>query len=367
MRITGVEAQCLRIPIKIPVSGADSSLGIMVIQVHTDEGITGVGIGRDYEQQATRELITRELGPFITGRDPLDIERIWLDASWEISASYKSAAGVVARAISGVDLALWDIKGKFLNLPVHRLLGGASETSIPVYITFGLAVLTDDELVQLARQVVAEGHDRMKYQAVAADRGQDISVDVRRLEALRDAVGEDVMILVDGNGKYDFYHARQLLKRLEPLNIGCFDHPVSMRDPRLMAELRRSTTIPLAARAYSGNLWDNRELIAGGAVDIMHTNVLDSGGYSGALKVAHMAEMFHLPMATGGAYHLHNSHIIGGVANGLMTEYHLGSSQTTDAVFVNPPKPIHGRFNLLQGPGLGLELNHNALEEYAIP
>ena len=367
MRITGVEAQCLRIPIKIPVSGADSSLGIMVIQVHTDEGITGVGIGRDYEQQATRELITRELGPFITGRDPLDIERIWLDASWEISASYKSAAGVVARAISGVDLALWDIKGKFLNLPVHRLLGGASETSIPVYITFGLAVLTDNELVQLARQVVAEGHDRMKYQAVAADRGQDISVDVRRLEALRDAVGEDVMILVDGNGKYDFYHARQLLKRLEPLNIGCFDHPVSMRDPRLMAELRRSTTIPLAARAYSGNLWDNRELIAGGAVDIMHTNVLDSGGYSGALKVAHMAEMFHLPMATGGAYHLHNSHIIGGVANGLMTEYHLGSSQTTDAVFVNPPKPIHGRFNLLQGPGLGLELNHNALEEYAIP
>ncbi len=367
MRITGVEAQCLRIPIKIPVSEADSSLGIMVIQVHTDEGITGVGIGRDYEQQATRELITRELGPFITGRDPLDIERIWLDASWEISASYKAAAGVVARAISGVDLALWDIKGKFLNLPVHRLLGGASETSIPVYITFGLAVLTDDELVQLARRVVAEGHDRMKYQAVAADRGQDISVDVRRLEALRDAVGDDVMILVDGNGKYDFHHARQLLKRLEPLNIGCFDHPVSMRDPRLMAELRRSTTIPLAARAYSGNLWDNRELIAGGAVDIMHTNVLDSGGYSGALKVAHMAEMFHLPMATGGAFHLHNSHIIGGVANGLMTEYHLGSSQTTDAVFVNPPKPIRGRFNLLQGPGLGLELNHSALEEYAIP
>ncbi len=365
MRITGVEAQCLRIPIKVPISGADSSLGLMVIQVHTDEGITGVGIGRDYEQQSTRELIVRELGPFITGRDPLDIERIWRDAVWDISASYKAAAGVVARAISGVDLALWDIKGKFLNQPVHRLLGGASE-SIPAYITFGLAILSDDELVQLARWVVSEGHDRMKYQAVAADRGQDISVDVRRLEAVRDAVGPDVMILVDGNAKYDFYHAKQLLKRLEPVNIGCFDHPVTMRDPKLMAELRRSTTIPLAARAYSGNLWDNRDLIANGAVDIMHTNVLDSGGYTGALKVAHMAEMFHLPMATGGAFHLHNSHIIGGVANGLMTEYHLGSSQTTDAVFINPPKPVRGRFTLLPGPGLGLELNHDALEEYAI-
>ena len=365
MRITSVEAHCLSVPIKIPISGADSSLGIMVIQVHTDEGITGIGIGRDYEQKATRELIVGELGPFITGRDPLDIERIWRDASWDISASYKASAGVVARAISGVDLALWDIKGKYLDQPVHRLLGGASD-SIPCYITFGLAVLTDDELVQLARQVVAEGHDRMKYQAVAADRGQDISVDARRLEALRDAVGDDVMILVDGNGKYDFYHAKQLLKRLEPLNIGCFDHPVSMRDPRLMAELRRTTTIPLAARAYSGNLWDNRDLIAGGAVDIMHTNVLDSGGYTGGLKVAHMAEMYHLPMATGGAFHLHNSHIIGGVANGLMTEFHLGSSQTTDAVFVNPPRPVRGRLQLLSGPGLGLELNHDALEQYAI-
>ena len=365
MRITSVEAHCLSVPIKIPISGADSSLGIMVIQVHTDEGITGIGIGRDYEQRATRELIVGELGPFITGRDPLDIERIWRDASWDISASYKASAGVVARAISGVDLALWDIKGKFLNQPVHRLLGGASD-SIPCYITFGLAVLTDDELVQLARQVVAEGHDRMKYQAVAADRGQDISVDARRLAALRDAVGDDVMILVDGNGKYDFYHAKQLLKRLEPLNIGCFDHPVSMRDPRLMAELRRTTTIPLAARAYSGNLWDNRDLIAGGAVDIMHTNVLDSGGYTGGLKVAHMAEMYHLPMATGGAFHLHNSHIIGGVANGLMTEFHLGSSQTTDAVFVNPPRPVRGRLQLLSGPGLGLELNHDSLEQYAI-
>ena len=365
MRITSVEAHCLSVPIKIPISGADSSLGIMVIQVHTDEGITGIGIGRDYEQKATRELIVGELGPFIAGRDPLDIERIWRDASWDISASYKASAGVVARAISGVDLALWDIKGKFLNQPVHRLLGGASD-SIPCYITFGLAVLTDDELVQLARQVGAEGHDRMKYQAVAADRGQDISVDARRLEALRDAVGDDVMILVDGNGKYDFYHAKQLLKRLEPLNIGCFDHPVSMRDPRLMAELRRTTTIPLAARAYSGNLWDNRDLIAGGAVDIMHTNVLDSGGYTGGLKVAHMAEMYHLPMATGGAFHLHNSHIIGGVANGLMTEFHLGSSQTTDAVFVNPPRPVRGRLQLLSGPGLGLELNHDALEQYAI-
>ncbi len=365
MRITSVEAHCLSIPIKIPISGADNSLGIMVIQIHTDEGITGIGIGRDYEQQATRELIVGELGPFITGRDPLDIERIWRDASWDISASYKAAAGVVARAISGVDLALWDIKGKYLNQPVHRLLGGASD-SIPCYITFGLAVLTDDELIQLARQVVSEGHDRMKYQAVAADRGQDISVDARRLEALRDAVGNEVMILVDGNAKYDFYHAKQLLKRLEPLNIGCFDHPVSMRDPRLMAELRRTTTIPLAARAYSGNLWDNRDLIAGGAVDIMHTNVLDSGGYTGGLKVAHMAEMFHLPMATGGAFHLHNSHIIGGVANGLMTEFHLGSSQTTDAVFVNPPRPIRGRLQLLPGPGLGLELNPDALEQYAI-
>jgi L-alanine-DL-glutamate epimerase-like enolase superfamily enzyme len=350
MKISAVEAKCLNIPVRIPITGKTTTLGLVLVLVHTDDSITGVGVSRELERFATRELVNQELAPFLIGRDPAETEKIWKDAPWEIGAAYKAMASVVARAVSAVDQALWDIKGKYLGQPVHRLLGGAYVSSIPAYTTFGL---------------VREGHDKLKYQVVAVDRGQNVSVDAERLEAVREAVGDQVMLIVDGNAKFDFHHARELIRLIEPYNIGCFDHPVAMRDVRLMAELRRCTSIPLAARAYSGNLWDNRDLIIGGAVDVMHANVLDGGGYTQCLKVAHMAEMFHLPLATGGAFHSQNAHLIAGVANGWMTEYHLVLAQTTEAIFPDAPKPQGGRLPLSDKPGLGLELDEAAVREYS--
>ncbi|HLF05223.1 MAG TPA: mandelate racemase/muconate lactonizing enzyme family protein [Dehalococcoidia bacterium] len=364
MKISSVQTSCLNIPVKVPVTEKPDTVGLVLALVHTDEGITGIGISRELEMTATRELINRELAPFLVGKDPMATEKIWKDAAWDIGMSYKVGGGVVARAVSAVDQALWDIKGKYLGQPIYRLLGGAVSSSVATYITFGLNVLTLEELVEAARQVVGQGHDRIKYQVVAADRGKDVSVDAARLRAVREALGDGVMLIVDGNAKFDFTHARELLRRIEPLNIGCFDHPVVLRDLRLMAELRHCTTIPLAARAYSGSQWDNRDMILAGAVDVIHSNVLDSGGYTGGWKVAHMAEMFHLPLATGGAFHSQNAHLIGGVPNGWMTEYHLLLAQATEAIFVDAPKPEAGRLALPDKPGLGLELNAAAVQEY---
>lgn len=364
MRISSVEASCLEIPVKIPITEKPTTVGLVLALVHTDDGITGIGISRDLEMSATRGLVNRELAPFLVGQDPLGIEKIWKDAAWDIGMSYKVGGGVVARAVSAVDQALWDIKGKYLNQPIFRLLGGGVSSSVATYITFGLNSLTLEELVEAARRVVGQGHDRIKYQVVAADQGQNVSVDAERLRAVREAVGDGVMLIVDGNAKFDFNHARELLRRIEPYNIGCFDHPVVLRDLRLMAELRHFTSIPLAARAYSGSQWDNRDMIMAGAVDVMHSNVLDSGGYTGGWKVAHMAEMFHLPLATGGAFHSQNGHLIGGVGNGWMTEYHLLLAQATEAIFVDAPRPQAGRLPLPDQPGLGLELDAVAVREF---
>jgi L-alanine-DL-glutamate epimerase-like enolase superfamily enzyme len=363
MKISNVETNCLTIPVKIPVNGRTNIQELLLVLVHTDDDITGVGITR--EPYATRELVDRELAPFLVGKNPIETEKIWKDAAWEIGASYRAMVGVVGRAISAVDQALWDIKGKYLGQPIYRLLGGASPSSIPAYTTFGLNLLTTEELVEAARQLVAEGHDKLKYQAVAADRGQNVSVDAERLKAVREVIGDQVMLIIDGNAKFDFNQAKELLRRIEPYNIGCFDHPVTMRDIHLMAQLRQCTPIPLAARAYSGSLWDNRDLIMGGAVDIMHLNVLDCGGYTACLKVAHMAEMFHLPLATGGAFHSQNAHLIAGVSNGWMTEYHLLVAQATSAIFPDAPKPLGGRLPLPEKPGLGLDLDPAAVKEYS--
>ncbi|MBM3942152.1 MAG: mandelate racemase/muconate lactonizing enzyme family protein [SAR202 cluster bacterium] len=367
MKVTNVTARCLGVPIKFPFTETPRVEGMLVCQVETDEGITGHGISRDQERFAVRELINREIGPFLAGKDPMSTEQIWNEASWELGQSYRVRDGVVARACGAVDQALWDIKGKCLNQPIYRLLGGASQDSVACYTTFGFNVYNLEQLVELAVLKVREGHDKLKMQVVAKDRGQDVSADVARVKAVREAVGDKVMLMVDGNSKMDFTHARELARRMEPYNITWFDDPVYIKDIHLMAELRKHTTVPLAARAHGENVWDNRDMIMGGAVDVMQANVLDGGGYTQYLKVAHMAELFHLPLANGGGWYLQNMHLIAGVANGWLTEFHLLREQIYDKVYHRPPVAHNGQLHLGDRPGLGLELNQAAVEEYTEP
>lgn len=367
MKVTRVRARCLGVPIKFPFTGEPYTAGMLVAQVETDDGIVGTGIARDTERFAVRELINREIGPFLVGKSPLETEKIWNDAVWEIGMSYKVRGGTVARAAGAVDQALWDIKGKYLNQPIYRLLGGASPDRVAAYTTFGLNVYSQEQLVELARQKVREGHDKLKMQVVAADRGQNVSVDVERVRAVREAIGDEVLLMVDGNSKFDLRHATELAQRMEPYNITWFDDPVYVKDVQLMAELRRCTTIPIASRARGENIWDNRDMIAGGAVDVMQANVLDGGGYTEYLKVAHMAEMFHLPLANGGGWYLQNGQLIAGVSNGWLVEFHLLREPIYEAVYVNPPVAENGFLPLPDKPGMGLELNEAAAEEYTEP
>jgi L-alanine-DL-glutamate epimerase-like enolase superfamily enzyme len=132
----------------------------------------------------------------------------------------------------------------------------------------------------------------------------------------------------------------------------------------MMVELRRCTSIPLAARAAGENQWDNRDLIASGAVDIMHANVLDGSGYTECVKVAHMAEMHHLPLGTGGGWYLQNAHLIAGVRNGLWTEFHTLREPIYEAIYVNPPIARDGYLPLPDKPGMGFEINEDAIAEY---
>ena len=364
MKVTSVKATCLKIPIKFPFTETPLTEGMLLVRVETDSGHIGFGISRDTERYAVRELINRDIAPFLLGKDPICTEKIWQDACWEIGMSYMSKGGAIGRAIGAVDQALWDIKGKALGEPIYRLLGGASTGSVGAYTTFGFNVYSLEELVELAHQMVRDGHDPLKYQAVAANRGQNISVDVERIKAVREAIGDKTRLIVDCNGKFDFTHARELLRRIEPYHITCVDHPVYVRDARLMAELRRCTEIPLAARASGENQWDNREMVLSGAVDIMHANVLDAGGFTECLKVAHLAELFHLPLATGGGWYLQNGQLIAGVSNGWLTEFHLLRERIYEAIYVDPPVARNGRLPMPEEPGLGLTLNEAAIEEY---
>lgn len=140
MKISRVEAILLRIPVTIPFVQRLTHQGVVLVLVHTDEGLTGIGVTRDDNAIPTRELINEELAPFLAGKDPLGIEQIWNEA-WSDRRGAQMRMGLEGRAISAIDQALWDSKGKACNQPVFRLLGGASGASVPIYTTFGLKVL----------------------------------------------------------------------------------------------------------------------------------------------------------------------------------------------------------------------------------
>ena len=337
---------------------------VIWVQVHTDTGL--VGLGETYYAPTVVQAAVHDFfGPLLIGRDPFEIERHW-EAMFRLS-DHAGFGGGEMRAISALDMALWDIKGKSFGQPIYRLLGGASPDSVAAYTTFGFNVYSKEELVALAQEMVRSGHGPLKYQSVAANRGWDVSVDVERIRAVREAIGDQPRLIIDCNGKFDYIHARELLTRIEPLDITCVDHPEHTRDLRLMAELRKCTSIPLAARAISESPWENRDLIQAGAVDVMHANVLDGGGYTTCLKIAHMAEMFHLPLATGGGWYLQNGQLIAGVSNGWMTEFHLLRERIYEMVYIDPPVAKDGRLPLPDKPGIGLELNQDAVAEFPGP
>lgn len=367
MKIVKVEAKYLSISYQIPVREAPAEEGVLLVTVDTDSGIRGIGVAREHDWHCLtmRALLETQLAPFIIGMDPLTPEHIWNEAAWDLSrADYRFPFGAVARAVSAVDQALWDIRGQHHGQPVYRLLGGAHAGEIDVYITFGLFIYTPEEEAEAARRLLAEGHNAFKLAGAAENRGQSVTRDAARVKALREVVGDSARIIIDGRNRYDLYHAMLLAKQIEPYNVAYFDEPVLAKDPQAMKEMRRAyPRVPIAARGRGGNFWSNRDLIALGAVDVVGSNVLDGGGYTQSIKVAHMAEMYQLPLVTGGGWHLQNAHLIAAVGNGWMTEYTAFDGPVIEQIFMDSIKPQKGRLRLSDKPGLGLQLNEDAVSE----
>ena len=333
-------------------SGGDGRRGDGVL------GLTG-----PIQRFAARELINREIAPLLIGKDPLATERHWYDLFYRLNP--RAQTGAWSSAVSAVDIALWDIKGKHLGQPVWRLLGGYSAT-VPAYITFGLLEYSREQLVEAAKQFIAQGHDKLKM-VVAINGAQDPAEDAARVRAVREAVGDQVELMVDANYLFSFPVALDLAKRIEPYGIKWFEEPVYGNDARLLANLRRQTRIPISAGQNEGHKWRHRELLVHEAVDILQPNVVYVGGYTEGVKVAAMAQAYNIPIANGGGWPHHNMHLIAAVANGWRVEFHVPMWVTGEMIYRDPPKPSRGTVTLTEQPGLGLTPNEEALKETQEP
>jgi len=359
MKIGKVTCWLLRIPHLLPLAKQQHHTLYNFVEIETDDGIKGHAMALYPLKHGIRDFINREAGAAIEGMDAMRTEEIRTRLLW--STSGKHFHGAWNCAASLIDIALWDVKGQALNQPIWKLLGGA-RSEVPAYVTFGLSRYRTEELIEVARTLVSDGHTGLKMVVAAGPHFYDdirrpatdasISEDAARVGALREALGSTIDIIIDANKSASFAQALKLAKACEPYNLTWFEDAVQQGDPRLLARLKKQTTVPLAAGSNgTSDLMYLREYVLRDAVHFLQPNVFDIGGYTQALKAAGIAQAFNVPLM-GGHAHL-NMHLHAGVLNGGRVEFHLEVWRCFEAVFDRTPTPVNGKVTLPTAPGLG--------------
>jgi L-rhamnonate dehydratase len=372
MKIVGVAATPLNVPLAISLPGIkrQSSLEACFVEVETDAGITGHGLAAITRETVIAEIVNAVIAPAIKGDDPLAHEQIWDKLYWTLMP--RGQTGFGAQALSAVDIALWDIKGKAFGQPVWRLLGGA-RPRVPLYATFGFGFFNRDELAAAARLWVSHGFSRLKmtvgHEALRRRDQRPIAdvilEDRARIEAVREAVGPDVGLYIDANCSLDLFHARRLAEMIKPCGITFFEEPLTQNDARQMAELRRLTGMPLACGQNEGLAFRFRDLLLHEAVDVLQPNVVISGGFTQCIRIAGLAAAFNVPIANGGAWSFHNMHLHAGLANGGLVEHHYLAVELCRQIYTGLPESKDGWLDLPDAPGLGFEVNRDAIRDLA--
>jgi L-alanine-DL-glutamate epimerase-like enolase superfamily enzyme len=372
MKITRVSATPLNVPLKISLPGIErnTSLEACFVEVETDQGITGHGLAAITRETVIAEIVNHVIAPAILGDDPLAHERIWEKLYWLLTPRGQTGFGI--QALTAVDIALWDIKGKALGQPIWRLIGGARER-VPLYATFGFHFLDREQLASAAKLWVAQGYRRLKmvvaHEALRRREHRPLAEvmreDAARVRAVRDAVGPDIELYIDANCSLDLYHAQKLAEMVKECGISFFEEPITQNDVLLMAQLRKATGMPLACGQNEGLIFRFRDLLLNGAADYLQPNVVSSGGFTQCLKIAGLAAGFNVPLANGGAWPYHNMHLHAGVANGGLVEMHYLAMELCKQLYRGLPEPRDGWLTLPQAPGLGFEPNRDAIAAIA--
>ncbi len=373
MKIVRITATPLHIPVQINITGKphNTSLSVCLTEVHTDTGLVGHGFTAITEEEVVATIIDQICAPALIGESPLNTEKLWERLYWLLTP--RGQSGYAGHAMAALDIALWDIRAKHLNLPLWRLLGGA-RSRVPVYATFGFGFYDRDHLAAAAKYWMAQGFTRLKMTVgshALARRDEPrsmrdvINEDARRVAAVREAVGADVEIYVDANCGLDLHHATELAHKLEPLGVSLFEEPVTHNDIDLLCELRRRTSIRLAVGQNEALAMRFRDMLVNRAVDVLQPNVAITGGYTQCIKIAGMAHAFNIPIDNGGTWPYHNMHLHAGLMNGGMVEYHHVAVELLRQIYDDLPVPQDGWMQLPDQAGLGFSPNADRVKELA--
>ncbi|RDW14762.1 mandelate racemase/muconate lactonizing enzyme family protein [Paracoccus thiocyanatus] len=359
-KIANITASLHRHDISLPdIADSVETRMFVFCEIELQDGRKGFGVTGQFLPWPIISCIQDHILPAIRGMDPFHTEAI-ADRVWS-RLNNRAYTGVISHALSAVDIALWDLKGKETGRTVAELLGGYANTR-PTYSTFGYPFFDEDQIHHYAKKFIADGHKMLKM-VVGSEPKRTWRDDVRRVRAARDAAGPDIPIMIDANCWFNPHDALQLALAIEDYGVQWFEEPVKQNDPRTLADLRRQVRVPISSGQNNGHRFSHRDLITHQAVDIIQPNVLYCGGFTEAQKVAHMAQGFNLTMTNGGGWPIFNAHLLCGLSNGGPVEFHHGMYETGKRFFKGTPHPKDGWMTLSDKPGLGYEPDYDQLRD----
>ena len=370
MKIVAVEPFIMHLPLTA-ASIADSThsithWGVVGARVLTEDGLEGWGFTGTHAHLASDRLIAACIrdcyAPLLVGDDARDHRRLWLKLARYPATQWVGRAGITHLAVAAIDVALWDLAAKRAGLPLWRHLGGATRDALDAYNTdVGWLSFPDDVLVGLCRRAVAEdGFRRLKVKV-----GHDDPMrDVRRLEAVRRAIGPDVTLAVDGNGKWDLPTCLRFTAAAAPLDILWFEEPMWYDDGGSHAALARASAIPVALGEQLYTLDAFRTFLDAGAVHWVQPDVTRLGGITEFVEVADLARAHRLPIAPhAGEMSQVHVHLCFWHPAASILEYIPWIKDH----FVEPIRVVDGRFLRPERPGAGTTPLAASLEAFGKP
>lgn len=360
MKIVDVRTSVHQFETVLPLIGKPAGDSLRVVcEVETDDGHVGIGMASRFLCHGIAAAVDKHLFPAINGMDPRDLEAIH-DRLRPLVSERGMMSGINLSALSCIDIALWDIIGKASGRTVAQLLGGHSDHA-EVYVTYGFGAYDKDQLVELGKTLMAQGHTRLKV-LVGVAKGGYVE-DAERVRHVRKALGDDFLLAIDANESLGVEEATQLCRLIEELEIAWFEDPCRRNDPRDLAMLRKRTTIPISSGQMDGTSHRFRELIEHDAIDILMPNSLYNGGVTETRRVAYLAQIYNRPLSDAGGGGIFSVHHVAGFRNGTFAETHLGTDQVERQIFVNAPEPENGIVHVPDRPGFGVELNRDVLKD----
>jgi len=360
MRITEVEV--LTVP--------DRGDAMMLVVVDTDEGLHGLGeVGIRTRQEAVRGALSH-LRNVVVGQDPTRIEHLWQLMS---RSGFFPSDRLLGAAVSAVDLALWDILGKALGVPVYRLLGGRVRDWVPCYAHVAGEDGPVADFVENCRRLVDEGWRYLRFSLPTPDSPlleprESVRAAVQRCYAAREAVGNDVELLLDVHTRLDPPDAVWLCQALEDATPFFVEDPLRAESPQAYRQLRARTRVPLAAGEQYGSKWEFRTLLDEDLVDFVRPDLGIVGGITEARKLAGWAEGHYVRLAThnplGPVMTAACTHFNTACASfGVQEQYDHGPRPDLDDVFSMRPEVTGGRAVAAEVPGLGVDIARDVARE----